>query len=132
MALEILSISERDLLKQIWHEFEQYNSGIGYVPCGVAMHDHYYIITTFPDGSMESFIKDIQDSGGLEENLDVPGQHYRSVPAIGGTPLIRIDWDALEPICYCGQIKLAELWNGLLHLKGDSPVLIHWIEGNDA
>ncbi|BAS60048.1 hypothetical protein NIES2135_66940 (plasmid) [Leptolyngbya boryana NIES-2135] len=132
MALEILSISDRDLLQQIWYEFEQYNSGIGYVSCGVAMNDHHYTITTFPDGSMESIIEDVKDSGGLEENLDALGQQYRPVPAIGGTLLMKINWDASEPICYCDRIKLAELWNGLLHLQGHSPVLIHWIEVNEA
>ncbi|MGG6265417.1 hypothetical protein ACQ4M3_24450 [Leptolyngbya sp. AN03gr2] len=131
MALEILSIRDRDLLKQIWHEFEQYNSGIGYVSCGVAMNEHHYTITTFPDGSMQSIIEDAQDSGGLEEDVDAPGQQHRPVPATGGTLLMRIDWDAPEPICYCDRSKLAELWNALLSLKGQPPVLIQWIDEPD-
>lgn len=128
MVVQTVSISERDLLNRVWHEFNQYNSGIGYVSCGVVMNDHDYTITTFPDGSMESIIEDAENSGGLEEDLEALGQRYRPVPATGGTVLIRIDWEAAEPICYCSHAKLAELWNGLLQLKGQTPVQIQWIE----
>lgn len=131
MALEILSISAHDLINRIWHEFEQYHSGIGYVSCGVTMNNHDYTITTFPDGSMQSIVEDATDAGGLEEDLKAPGQQYRSVPTTGGTLLLDIEWDAAEPNCYCNRIKLAELWNGLLQLKGEASVLIQWIETPD-
>lgn len=131
MKLEILSIRERDLINRIWHEFEQYNSGIGYVSCGVTMNNHDYTIATFPDGSMQSIIEDAEDAGGLEEALEAPGQRYRPVPTSGGTLLLDIEWDAAEPNCYCDRAKLAELWNGFLQLKRQSPVQIEWIEELD-
>lgn len=131
MTVETLTITERDLLNRIWHEFKQYCSEIGYVSCGVAMNEHDYTITTFPDGSMESIVEDTECTGGLEEDLETPGQRYRAVSATGGTLLIKMVWDATEPTCYCDRTKLAELWNGLLHLKGQPPVLIQWLEEID-
>jgi hypothetical protein len=131
MVIETLSITERDLLKHIWHEFKQYNSEIGYVSCGVVMNNHDYTITTFSDGSMESIIEDAEYAGEPKEDLEVPGQRYHAVPARGGRLLIKIVWNAAEPICYCDRTKLAELWNGLSHLKGQSPVAIQWIEDID-
>ncbi|MGG6270520.1 hypothetical protein [Leptolyngbya sp. AN10] len=131
MMVEILSICERDLINRIWHEFEQYNSGISYVSCGVMMNNHDYTIATFPDGSMQSIVEDVEDAGGLEEVLEAPGQRYRPVLATGGTLLFDIEWDAAEPNCYCNRMKLTELWNGLLQLRGHSPVQIQWIEELD-
>jgi hypothetical protein len=101
MTLETLRIRDRDLLNRIWNEFNEYNSGIGFVPCGVVMSGHDYTITTFPDGSMESIIEDAEDSGGLQENAEALGQQYCPVPATGGILMRRMEWDAVEPICYC-------------------------------
>jgi hypothetical protein len=131
MSLEILSISDRDLIQRIWHEFKQYNSEIGYVSCGVAMPNHDYTITTFSDGSMESIVEDAEYVGELEAHSATLGQRYHVVPATGGTLLLKLIENATEPTCYCNRDKLAELWNGLLHLKGHPPVLIQWIEDND-
>jgi hypothetical protein len=91
MTLETLRIRDRELLNRVWNEFNEYNSGIGFVPCGVMMNGHDYTITTFPDGSMESIIEDAEDSGGLQENVEAPGQQYCPVPATGGTLLMRME-----------------------------------------
>lgn len=47
-----------------------------------------YVLTTYPDGSLELIVREPGRAGGLDAAADLSGQQYRYVPPTGGETII--------------------------------------------
>lgn len=117
----MIQLTQQQLINRVFWLFSDKSSGIGNINDTVYLGDQEYTLKTAPDGTVTAVMRGVINPGGLEEDLDSPGQRYRLVPVIGGEVIVTCGYHDNEATAY---IKTTELLHLYHQLTGEEVMLI--------
>lgn len=109
----MIQLTQQQLITKVFHLFSDQSSGIGYINDSVYLGEQEYTLETAPDGTVIAVMRNVIASGGLEEDLDSPGQRYRPTPIIGGQAIVTCGYDDNEATAYVETSELLHLYHQL-------------------
>lgn len=107
----MIQLTQQQLINQVFWLFSDKSSGIGFINDTVFLGEQEYTLETAPDGTVTAVMRGVIDPGGLEEDLDSPGQHYRPTPIIGGQAIVTCGYHDEEATAYVETNELLHLYH---------------------
>lgn len=117
----MVQLTLQQLTDEVFNLFSQQGCGIGYINDTVYLGDQEYTLETAPDGTVTTVLRGVIDEGGLEEDLDSPGQRYRPVPVIGGQAIVTCGYHDDEATAHVEATELLHLYQ---QLTGNEVVIV--------